>query len=193
MTDGDPTDETLMLRYRDDSDASAFAILYERHRGGLYRFCLRMCRDGGRAEEVFQDAWMNLINARDRYRVEARFKTYLYQIAHNRVIDVLRKDGRETLSLDEEAGEALAASLESPARERPENMIVAKRRLERICDAVERLPAAQREVFLLHEEGELTLEEIGALTGAGRETVKSRLRYALARLREELIDEVDQT
>jgi len=193
MTDGDPTDETLMLRYRDDGDASAFAILYERHRGGLYRFCLRMCRDGGRAEEVFQDAWMNLINARDRYRVEARFKTYLYQIAHNRVIDVLRKDGRETLSLDEEAGEALAASLESPARERPENMIVAKRRLERICDAVERLPAAQREVFLLHEEGELTLEEIGALTGAGRETVKSRLRYALARLRDELIDDVDQT
>jgi RNA polymerase sigma-70 factor (ECF subfamily) len=106
---------------------------------------------------------------------------------------VLRKDGRETLSLDEEAGEALAASLESPARERPENMIVAKRRLERISDAVERLPAAQREVFLLHEGGELTLEEIGALTGAGRETVKSRLRYALARLREELIDEVDQT
>ncbi len=186
MTDGDPTDEALMLRYRDAGDAQAFAILYERHRGGLYRFCLRMCRDGARAEEVFQDAWMNLINARDRYRVEARFKTYLYQIAHNRVIDVLRKDGRETLSLDEEAGEALAASLESPASERPENMFMFKRRLERIVDAVERLPAAQREAFLLHEEGELTLEEIAALTGVGRETAKSRLRYALVRLREDL-------
>lgn len=186
MTDADPTDEALMLRYRDAGDAGAFAILYERHRGGLYRFCLRMCRDGARAEEVFQDAWMNLINARDRYRVEARFKTYLYQIAHNRVIDVLRKDGRETLSLDEEAGEALAASLESPASERPENVVMFKRRLERIVEAVERLPAVQREVFLLHEEGELTLEEIATLTGVGRETAKSRLRYALARLREEL-------
>lgn len=191
MTDGDPTDEALMLRYRDAGDAQAFAILYERHRGGLYRFCLRMCRDGARAEEVFQDAWMNLINARDRYRVEARFKTYLYQIAHNRVIDVLRKDGRETLSLDEEAGEALAASLESPASERPENRFVFKRRLERIVDAVERLPAAQREAFLLHEEGELTLEEIAVLTGVGRETAKSRLRYALVRLREELAMERD--
>lgn len=191
MTDGDPTDEALMLRYRDAGDAEAFAILYERHRGGLYRFCLRMCRDGARAEEVFQDAWMNLINARDRYRVEARFKTYVYQIAHNRVIDVLRKDGRETLSLDEEAGEALAASLESPASERPENVVMFKRRLERIVEAVERLPAVQREAFLLHEEGELTLEEIAALTGVGRETAKSRLRYALVRLRDELAMERD--
>lgn len=191
MTDGDPTDESLMLRYRDEGDAAAFAMLYERHRGGLYRFCLRMCRDGGRAEEVFQDAWMNLINARERYRVEARFKTYLYQIAHNRVIDVLRKDGRDTLSLDEEAGEALAASLESPAHERPDRVVQSKRRIERICEVLDGLPAAQREVFLLHEEGELTLEEIGALTGVGRETVKSRLRYALGRLRDELAAERD--
>jgi RNA polymerase sigma-70 factor, ECF subfamily len=191
MTDGDPTDEALMLRYRDEGDAGAFAILYERHRGGLYRFCLRMCRDGARAEEVFQDAWMNLINARDRYRVEARFKTYLYQIAHNRVIDVLRKDGRATLSLDDDAGEALAASLESPARERPDQIMERKLQVERIAAVVERLPPAQREAFLLHEEGELTLEEIATLTGVGRETAKSRLRYALVRLREALAVESD--
>jgi RNA polymerase sigma-70 factor (ECF subfamily) len=191
MTDGDPTDEALMLRYRDEGDANAFAILYERHRGGLYRFCLRMCRDGARAEEVFQDAWMNLINARDRYRVEARFKTYLYQIAHNRVIDVLRKDGRDALSLDEEAGEALAASLESPARDRPDQVMERKRQVQRIAAVVERLPPMQREAFLLHEEGELTLEEIATLTGVGRETAKSRLRYALVRLREALAAESD--
>ena len=191
MTDGDPTDEALMLRYRDEGDAGAFAILYERHRGGLYRFCLRMCRDGARAEEVFQDAWMNLINARDRYRVEARFKTYLYQIAHNRVIDVLRKDGRDALSLDEEAGEALAASLESPARDRPDQVRERKRQVQRIAAVVERLPPMQREAFLLHEEGELTLEEIATLTGVGRETAKSRLRYALVRLREALAAESD--
>jgi len=189
MTDGVPTDEALMLRYRDAGDAGAFAELYQRHRGGLYRFCLRMCRDAGRAEEIFQDAWMNLINARDRYRVEARFKTYLYQIAHNRVIDVLRRDGRVTLSLDDEAGVAISASLEAPAQDQPEIMIARKQRIERIADAVERLPAAQREAFLLHEEGELTLEEIATLTGVGRETAKSRLRYALLRLRDELAGE----
>ena len=189
MTDGAPTDETLMLRYRDAGDAGAFAELYERHRGGLYRFCLRMCRDVGRAEEIFQDAWMNLINARDRYRVEARFKTYLYQIAHNRVIDVLRRDGGGTVSLDDEAGAAISASLEAPVQDQPETVMGRKQRVEAVADAIERLPAAQREAFLLHEEGELTLEEIASLTGVGRETVKSRLRYALVRLRDELVGE----
>ncbi|MBX9630416.1 MAG: RNA polymerase sigma factor [Burkholderiales bacterium] len=191
MTDADPTDEALMLRYRDDGDAGAFAILYERHRGGLYRFCLRMGRDAARAEEVFQDAWMNLINARERYRVEARFKTFLYQIAHNRMIDLLRRDGAGTVSLDDEAGEAIAASLAAPVREQPEAAVAMKRRLERVADAVERLPAAQREAFLLHEEGELTLEEIAELTGVGRETAKSRLRYALVRLRADLAGEAE--
>lgn len=191
MTDADPTDEALMLRYRDDGDAGAFAILYERHRGGLYRFCLRMGRDAARAEEVFQDAWMNLINARERYRVEARFKTFLYQIAHNRMIDVLRRDGSRTVSLDDEAGETIAASLAAPVGEQPEAAVAMKRRLERVADAVEQLPAAQREAFLLHEEGELTLEEIAELTGVGRETAKSRLRYALVRLRAELAGEMD--
>jgi RNA polymerase sigma-70 factor, ECF subfamily len=191
MTDADPTDEALMLRYRDDGDAGAFAILYERHRGGLYRFCLRMGRDSARAEEVFQDAWMNLINARERYRVEARFKTFLFQIAHNRMIDILRRDGAGTVSLDDEAGEAIAAALPAPAREQPEQAVAMKRRIERVADAVERLPAAQREAFLLHEEGELTLEEIAELTGVGRETAKSRLRYALQRLRAELAGEAD--
>lgn len=191
MTDAAPTDEALMLRYRDDGDAGAFAILYERHRGGLYRFCLRMSRDSARAEEVFQDAWMNLINARERYRVEARFKTFLYQIARNRMIDILRRDGAGFVSLDDEAGEAIAARLSAPAHEQPDRAVAMKRQLERVADAVERLPAVQREAFLLYEEGELTLEEIAQLTGVGRETVKSRLRYALGRLRTELAGEVD--
>jgi RNA polymerase sigma-70 factor (ECF subfamily) len=185
----DPADdESLMLRYR-DGDAGAFEVLYRRHRAGLYRFCLRMCGSPARAEEVFQDAWLNLIQARSRYRVEARFRTFLYQIARNRMLDVLRHDGRPAISLDSEEGAPVAAALEAPDAERPDVLLQRSQVLRGVADALDRLPAVQREALLLHEEGELTLEEIAALTGVGRETVKSRVRYALARLRAELAAE----
>lgn len=184
MTD-DADDETLMMRYA-TGDAQAFAILYGRHRAGLYRFCLRMVADRGLAEEIFQDTWTNLIQARARYRVEARFSTFLYQIARNRMIDLQRKDRRIAFSLDDEAGEAVAATLAAPGHETPEALLDRRRSAERIVAALEALPPAQREAFLLHEEGELTLEEIARLTGVGRETVKSRVRYALGRLRDAL-------
>lgn len=185
MSENQETDETLMLRYR-DGDAGAFTELYARHKGALYRFCLRMCSDKARAEEVYQDTWMNLIQASHRYRVEARFTTFLFQIARNRMIDILRRDGRYGFSLDDEGGAVYAATLAAPSNEQPERMLDRKQDAERIVAALEALPAAQREAFLLHEEGELTLEEIGELTQVGRETVKSRLRYALGRLREVL-------
>ena len=186
----DDTDEALMLRYA-AGDAAAFPELYSRHRVGLYRFCLRMCRDTGRAEEVFQDAWLQLMQARERYRVEARFVTFLYQIARNRMIDVLRRDRRTTMSLDDEPGAAFAATLEADATDEPERRLSRKQDAGRLVAALEALPEAQREAFLLHEEGELTLEEIGTLTGVGRETVKSRVRYALGRLRDALAGDRD--
>ena len=55
--------EALMLSYR-DGDAGAFDVLYARHKGGVYRYLLRQCRDAATAEELFQDVWMNLIRAR---------------------------------------------------------------------------------------------------------------------------------
>ena len=79
-----------MLCYR-DGDAGAFDALYARHKGGLYRYLLRQCREPAAAEELFQDVWMNLIRARARYTVQAKFTTYLYRLAHNRLIDHYRK------------------------------------------------------------------------------------------------------
>ena len=99
------SDEALMLEYR-DGNADAFEALYARHKGGLFRYCLRHCRERGAAEETFQDVWIRVIGARQRYEPRAKFTTWLYRIAHNRVIDHYRSDKPGRIrSLDEEASE----------------------------------------------------------------------------------------
>src|SRR2546429_3296055 len=80
------SDEDLMLAYA-AGDAAAFDALYARHKGGVYRYLLRQCRQGVAVDELFQDVWMNLIRARRSYTPSAEFATYLYPLAHNRVID----------------------------------------------------------------------------------------------------------
>ena len=87
------TDEQLMEQYR-DGNARAFDVLYERHKGGIYRYLLRQCNNAATAEELFQDVWMNLVRSRQRYTIQAKFTTYLYRMAHNRLIDYYRKSSR---------------------------------------------------------------------------------------------------
>ncbi|OGA21346.1 MAG: hypothetical protein A3I02_09060 [Betaproteobacteria bacterium RIFCSPLOWO2_02_FULL_67_26] len=179
------SDEELMLGYR-DGDAGAFDSLYARHKGGLYRYLLRQCRDAAAAEELFQDVWMNLIRARAGYTVQAKFTTYLYRLAHNRLIDHYRKHARATaVAFDDEGGDAL---LELPDdRVRPaDDILDAKRRAARLLELIATLPPAQREAFLLQQEGGMSVEAIAQATGVTRETAKSRLRYALAKLRQGL-------
>ena len=182
-------DEQLMLRYR-DGDAAAFETLYGRHRGGVFRYVLRQVGLRSAAEEVFQEIWMKIISSRARYRVEARFATFLYHIAHNCVVDHFRrKTPLHLISLDDEEGEALEVA--GPAGQQPERVVALRQSAAKLLNALALLPPEQREVFLLHEEGGLTLEEIATVTSTGRETVKSRLRYALARLREGMEHEAD--
>ena len=98
-----PGDEDLMLAYA-AGDAAAFDTLYARHKGGVYRYLLRQCRQGGVADELFQDVWMNLIRARASYVPSAKFTTWLYRLAHNRLIDHYRASGQVSLvSADDDA------------------------------------------------------------------------------------------
>ncbi len=174
-----------MLLYR-DGDAGAFDALYARHKGGVYRYLLRQCRDAAAAEELFQDVWMNLVRARSGYTVQAKFTTYLYHLAHNRLIDHYRKNGHAvTVSLDEEEGEA---ALEVPdGRERPaDEALDSRRQAARLLELIAALPGVQREAFLLQQESGMSVEEIAQATGVNRETAKSRLRYAMAKLKQGL-------
>ena len=100
------TDEGLMLQYR-DGDAAAFDILYARHRGSVYRFLLHQTGKREVADELFQDVWMRAINARSGYQPTAKFTTWLYRIASNRLTDHYRQQGlrsaHETELDDEES------------------------------------------------------------------------------------------
>ncbi len=169
-----------MLAYG-DGDAGAFETLYARHRGGLFRFVLRAVKDRGVAEELFQEVWVRVIEARERYAPKARFTTWLYTIAHNLLVDHWRKKGLSLVALDSDDVPSESAN---PARQAE-----AREALARLVHALETLPAAQREAFLLHEEGGLSVAEIAAATGTGEEAAKSRLRYAMGKLKAAVDDD----
>jgi RNA polymerase sigma-70 factor (ECF subfamily) len=176
------SDEELMLCYR-DGDAGAFDVLYGRHRGGVYRYFLRQCRDTAVAEELFQDVWMNLVRARASYTVQAKFSTYLYRLAHNRLVDHYRQRRPATVSHGEDDCDVLESIPDE--RELPADLgIDLKQQAARLMSLIAELPEAQREAFLLQQEGGFSIEEIASATGVTRETAKSRLRYALAKLRQ---------
>jgi len=177
-------DEELMLAYG-RGDAGAFETLYKRHHGRLYRFVLRALSNSAghrsTAEELFQEAWIRVIEARDRYVPRARFTTWLYTIAHNLIVDHWRKKGLAVVPLDDEPA---VAAPDNPARQAE-----ARESVARLLQAIDALPAAQREAFLLHGEAGLTVAEIAAVTGAGEEAAKSRLRYAMAKLKAAVDDD----
>jgi RNA polymerase sigma-70 factor (ECF subfamily) len=180
----DPSDEDLMLRYA-SGDAAAFDQLYARHRGGLFRFIQRQYRERAQAEEIFQEVWMNLIKSRERYTATARFRTYLYTLAHHRMIDHFRRQSGEPLwagSHSEEEPDVFAG-LPASRIDEPHVRVLSRQQGEYLLRLLEDLPAVQREVFLLAEEGGLSLGEIAEATGVNHETAKSRLRYAIAKLR----------
>ena len=192
-TFAEESDEALMLSYA-AGRATAFDTLYARHKGGVYRYLLRHCGNAGTADEMFQDVWMNAIRARERYVPTAKFTTWLYTLAHHRLIDYWRASGKvkfasidadDDMSGDEDTRAAVEA-LPAARSDEPEARVETRQLAEQLRSALATLPAVQRDAFLLQQEGGLSLDEIAQLTGVGMETVKSRLRYAVAKLRGEL-------
>ncbi len=171
-----PDDSALMLRYA-DGDVDAFETLYRRHNDSLYRYLLRLSGHRNTAEDVFQETWGKIVKARSKYRPTAKFSTYLYRVAHNCFIDYLRRNKRHSNTSDVDPDTQVGAGGE-PDAETERSM--ARKRLE---EALTTLPEEQRDVFLLHEEAGLNLAQIAEVTGVNRETAKSRLRYAVGKLK----------
>ena len=171
-----PDDSALMLRYG-GGDVQAFEMLYRRHKDAIYRYLLRLSGHRDSADDIFQDVWGKIIKARESYRPTAKFTTFLYRVAHNCFIDYVRRNKRHSTNT------ALEPELHSDPGESVE--MATERRLarERLEIALGTLPEEQRDAFLLHEEGGLSVDQIATVTGCNRETAKSRLRYAVAKLR----------
>jgi RNA polymerase sigma-70 factor (ECF subfamily) len=189
MDDGvQASDEKLMLDWV-SGDGAAFEQLYGRHRTRLYRYFLRHLRDTALADEFFQDVWQKVIAARAGWKPDAPFGTWLYRIAHNRLGDHWRAAKYRPPAPED--GDERAARIPDP--DTPERQLSEFEQRRRLQLALDALPPEQREVVLLRLEQELTLEEIGTITGVGRETVKSRLRYAMDKLRTHLAGETPGT
>lgn len=185
------TDETLMRAYG-DGDARAFEELYARHRAATYRYFLRhSAGDAASADELHQDLWLKVIGARARYQAQAKFSTWLYTLARHRMVDHWRsRHGTTLASLEDEATVAQAEESVAAARngsDDPLHASIDAQARGRLFAALADVPPLQRDAFLLHVEGGLSLEEIAGLTAASGET-KSRLRYAYRRLRAALED-----
>ncbi len=186
MPPDDASDETLMERYA-DGDVAAFDCLYRRNAPRVWRYLLRNVGNRATADELSQEVWFAVAREAPRYAATARFTTWLFTIAHHRLIDSIRAR-RNQDSLDHLGYEhaAVVEQLTAQPSAGPLGAVVAQAESAALLQAVEQLPAEQRQAFLLHVEGDLSVEEVAKVTASSFETTKSRLRYARAKLRERL-------
>ena len=190
---GDATDEMLMVRYQ-RGDREAFVELVRRYQAPIYNFVIRQLRSASTAQDVTQDVFLRVVQNAAEFKHEARFTTWLYTIARNLCIDHYRKlSHRRHASLDQPKKRDTEDSrplVESIADGHPRSSVERSHTSSRVADcivqAVDSLPDEQREVFLLREVANLPFKDIAEVTGVGENTVKSRMRYALERLREAL-------
>jgi RNA polymerase sigma-70 factor (ECF subfamily) len=177
----DDEDAQLMLAYA-RGEMRAFETLYSRHRGALYRYLMRQSRDGEVANDLFQEVWSRVIVNRARYEPRAKFRTFLFTLAHNCFIDHCRRSKSRPSGMGIDDADA-ADLLPADAEQLPDVRLARDEATQRYRAALASLPAEQRDVYLLHEESDLSLEEIARVTGVGAETAKSRLRYAVGKLK----------
>ena len=172
------TDEKLMQRYA-KGDAQAFERLYERHRGPLYRYFKRQVSDAAAANDLYQGAWEKIIKSRSKYQPSAPFKAWMYRVAHNHLIDYYRR---------RHPAESLQPDTLADMQANLTQTLIDDEQRQQLKAGILSLSPDQRDTLLLKLESGLKLEDIARITGVSRETVKSRLRYAVKKLKQVLIE-----
>jgi len=189
----DQADEALMVQFQ-QGDARAFEILLTRHQRPVFNFILRSVRSRATAEELMQEAFLRVIKGAAKYKQQAKFTTWLYTIARNLCVDHSRRmKHRRTQSLDQPLGEDGGTMLDRVADDQigSDRKAVSKELSGRMQEAIAALSDEQREVFLLREFQHLPFKEIAEVVGVPENTVKSRMRYALEKLRDALGEYAD--
>ena len=187
-----PLDDALLMQRYASGSEDAFAVLYDRHAASTWRFVMRSVRNTAVADDLTQNIWFAVARSAPTYTYRAKFRTWLFTIAHNAVVDHFRSEkaislGAPTSETSEEpvdvANELVANSGFGPVRR-----LESREQARAFLAAVEQLPMEQREAFLLQVEAGMDLAEIAKATGVSFETAKSRLRYARSKLRDLLLD-----
>jgi RNA polymerase sigma factor (sigma-70 family) len=186
MMSAGESDEALMSRYA-RGDVTAFETLYRRHEMRVWRYLERNLRNRASSDELMQEVWFAVARDAVRYEPSARFTTWLFTIAHHRMIDSIRTNRRHvSLDAPEFDAKSEAARLMADPNANPVAEVISQDQATALIQAIAQLPAEQRDAFLLQVEGDLSVVEIAAITRASFETTKSRLRYARTKLREQL-------
>jgi RNA polymerase sigma-70 factor (ECF subfamily) len=172
------TDEQLMRRYA-KGDTKAFEELYSRHRGPLYRYFIRQVNNPATANDLYQGAWEKIIKARNKYRPSAPFTVWMYTVAHNHLVDHYRRSRPDSSIETDTLSDPQAGPVEGLIDSEHNTLLRA---------AITALPEEQRNTLLLKLETGLKMEDIARVTGVSRETVKSRLRYAVQKLKRSLVE-----
>jgi RNA polymerase sigma-70 factor, ECF subfamily len=171
-TSDDATDDLLVARSR--QDPRAFAALYGRYFAAVYGYCFAELRDPEAAADAASQTFLQALSALDRYHADNRFRSWLFTIAHNILLDARRRSHP-------------VASLESAAAvvdlgSRPEEQALLALDLERVDAALTRLPDEDRRVLVLRQAG-LQGRDIGKVLGIGHVAARQRQARALHRLR----------
>lgn len=185
---GEGLEDAELLRAYSAGDSSAFGRLYDRYDPACFRFIRRLLGSAyaSAAEDLNQETWISVSKSAAQFDpLKASFATWLYTIARRKVFDHFR---RQKIAVLSSAFEDAAALLPDPGQS-PLEQVQSREQAEEIVAAVEALPLEQRGVFVMFADGGLSLEEIAQATGVAAETVKSRLRYARAKLRQSLSGE----
>ncbi len=178
-------DEQLIEQYQ-NGDAAAFEVLYGRYKNALYHYFFRQVNSAGTADELHQDVWLNIVRSPSSFKQQASFKTWLYKIAHNRLVDYYRQHSKQPLYLVHNDDETLSDSSNeqsAASADEPDINLQTEQASHALLQCISALPDVQREVFILHESSGLTLQTIAGIMDSTVESTKSRLRYAVKKLR----------
>ena len=182
------TDEALMQAFA-RGNMNAFEQLYDRHETGVWRFVFRSVQNNAVTDDLVQELWFSVTRSAASYEPTAKFKTWLFTMARNRVIDHVRTSkNHASIDAENEEGESMFSDLAAESRLGPMRQVSSREQAKALLDAIEQLPEDQREAFLLQAEGDMSVEEIAAAIGVTFETAKSRLRYARNKLKALLAD-----
>lgn len=189
----DTDDEQLMLMYA-QGNVQAFKLLYIRYEQPIYRFAYNGCTNEANARELFQDTWLRVVNARYSFKPTQSFKAWLFTIARNLLTDSYRKNATNAMgahadsSMEADPDKLTPASLDAAYETTasaltPEQIASACEQGDMLRKALQLLPLEQRDAIMLKHIAGFNINEIALIQDQNTQTVKSRLRYAMVKLR----------